>query len=787
MDEQLQQALAAIDPAALNYEEWCQVGMALKHEGVPCHIWAEWSASDASRYHDGECERKWQGFDDDGDIVTAGTIFHLAKQFGFAPRRVMEDKPIGWNDVIPAENGRIIDVNWLEGNRKVEEPSDKDWNPNQDLATYLEALFSPDEIVSYCTQSHLHEKDGAKKYVPSFSGNYKTCAELVHTLKTMTDDIAWAVGDYNKEAGGWIRFNPFKEAGTVKATDANVADFRYTLIESDSIPVNQQKEIIEKLNLPVAALVASGNKSLHAIVRIDAGNDSKEYRKRVNALYDVCEKNGLALDKQNRNASRLSRMPGLWRKGKKQFLIGTNLGAKDYAAWHAWYEEQNDDLPDFENLASFDWDNLPPLAPELIEGILRKGHKMLISGPSKAGKSFLLIELTIALANGARWLRPMCAKGPVVYVNFELDRASCLNRFKVVYEAMGMDKANLKDIDIWNLRGKTLDLKNLAPKLIRRAVKEKPSAIILDPIYKVITGDENSAADMAAFCNQFDKIATEVGCSVIYCHHHSKGAQGGKKAMDRASGSGVFARDPDALLDIIELPLKHEQRTHVKNKLVCKAIAGYLDEHLFLPVGDRGLMTKFVWRDDIGLDDIQSEYQMTNYAKDHLTNEQLADLQKCIAEADDRADHVTAWRISSTLREFATPPDMDMWFDYPLHYADASGLLKDIRPDVEVNGRTLHQKDKSDGSAKAEKQKEERQAIIDAYTLIAAEKEPDKDGVVRVTVADAMERSEDFFDKELSKKSIYRKFRKYGDFTIDNSVILPAEKPEESGDDDVDE
>ena len=68
--------------------------------------------------------------------------------------------------------------------------------------------------------------------------------------------------------------------------------------------------------------------------------------------------------------------------------------------------------------------------------------------------------------------------------------------------------------------------------------------------YKVITGDENSADQMAAFCNQFDKVADGLGCAVIYCHHHSKGAQGGKRSMDRASGSGVFARDPDALLDL---------------------------------------------------------------------------------------------------------------------------------------------------------------------------------------------------------------------------------------------
>ena len=37
----------------------------------------------------------------------------------------------------------------------------------------------------------------------------------------------------------------------------------------------------------------------------------------------------------------------------------------------------------------------------------------------------------------------------------------------------------------------------LAPKLIRRAMKKDYLAIIIDPIYKVITGDENSADQMA--------------------------------------------------------------------------------------------------------------------------------------------------------------------------------------------------------------------------------------------------------------------------------------------------
>ena len=208
-----------------------------------------------------------------------------------------------------------------------------------------------------------------------------------------------------------------------------------------------------------------------------------------------------------------------------------------------------DDLPDPESLADV-WDDLPDLAPPLIEGVLRQGHKMLLAGPSKAGKSFALIELCVAVAEGGRWFGFQCAQGRVLYVNLELDRASCLTRFKDVIEAMGARPSCVGNVDVWNLRGKSKPMDQLAPSLIRRALKTRPIMVVIDPIYKVITGDENSAEQMAKFCNQFDRVASEIGCAVVYCHHHSKGLQGQKAAMDRASGSGVFSRDPDAMLDM---------------------------------------------------------------------------------------------------------------------------------------------------------------------------------------------------------------------------------------------
>lgn len=226
-----------------------------------------------------------------------------------------------------------------------------------------------------------------------------------------------------------------------------------------------------------------------------------------------------------------------------------------------------------------------------------------------------------------------------MYVNLELDRASCLHRFKDVYEAMGFTPDNLQNIDIWNLRGKSVPMDKLAPKLIRRAAKKNYVAIIIDPIYKVITGDENSADQMANFCNQFDKVCTELGCAVIYCHHHSKGNQGGKKSMDRASGSGVFARDPDALLDLIELEPTEALMKQEENKAICKVCTDYLDAH-------------FKWEEDLSQDDLLSSAQMMSYCEAHLDRWQKIALDKQIAEAKAAVQAHTAWRIEGHFGNF---------------------------------------------------------------------------------------------------------------------------------------
>lgn len=656
-DIDLRKVLDYINPTMLNYQEWCSVGMALKHEGYSADVWEDWSAKDVQRYHPGECERKWETFhEDSGSVITGATLVHMAQENGFSFAHPEDDRPLMWDDILD-DDYVLIDSAWVEG-KEIEEP--RDWNPVKQLKEYLEVVFQPEDIIGFVTETW--EKDG--KYLPTKGSYTKTCRELLEDLGKYPDDITYTIGDYKEEAGAWIRFNPLDGKGV---SNDNVTDFRYALVESDSLDLAKQNAIVRELELPVATLTYSGKKSIHAIVRVDA-NDKDEYRKRVEYLYKVCKKNGLDIDTQNKNPSRLSRMPGVTRNGHKQFLIDTNIGKANWEEWYEWIEGVNDDLPDPEGLNNF-WDNLPELAEPLIDGVLRKGHKMLLAGPSKAGKSFALIELCIAIAEGKEWLGFGCKKGRVMYVNLELDRASCLHRFKDVYSSLCIKPKNTSNIDIWNLRGKSVPMDKLAPKLIRRAQKKDYVAIIIDPIYKVITGDENSADQMAAFCNQFDKVCTELGCAVIYCHHHSKGAQGNKRSMDRASGSGVFARDPDALLDLIELETNDSLLKRLKQGAVREACMDIIKTR----IPD--------WKNELSRDDTCSASALLEFCRNKLDKMDMGFLNTNIAQKEAKITQMTAWRIEGTLREFPKFPPVNMYFNYPIHEVDRDGILGDLDPE----------------------------------------------------------------------------------------------------------
>lgn len=718
--------LEFISPSALDYNDWISVGMALKHEGYGIDIWDSWSQPD-SRYNAREMESKWDSLGRNSAApVTGAFITMKAKENGWQPHSYSGDgmATFGWDDEISYERDyKIVDNSWVEG-KEIREPDDN-WNPVEQLKIYIETLFKNDDYIGYVVNSWQRD-DG--KYSVSGSGVYgKTAEEILNDLNKYKDakDLGWVVGDSNPEAGAWIRFNPLDGKGV---KNENVTDFKYALVESDNLSIEKQNAIMRELELPIATLVYSGSKSIHAIVKVDAQNYS-EYQKRVEYLYKICNKNGLQVDGQNKNPSRLSRMPGIVRGEHKQFLIDTHIGKTSWEEWETWIEDLNDDLPEFESLEEMFKED-PALAPVLIDGVLRRGHKMLIAGPSKAGKSFALMEMCIAIAEAIPWFGFNCERGKVLYINMELDRPSAYKRFKDIYQGMNVPPNHLKNISIWNMRGHSIPMDKLTPKLIRRAQKEKFDAVIIDPIYKVLTGSENDAEQMAKFTNNFDKVAAELGTSVIYCHHHSKGAQGGKSSMDRSSGSGVFARDPDAILDLIELEVTDSLRKQQDARAVANFYAAKIRDE------------KPEYLNEIGQDDFLSAPEMRKHLALAFGDERAREIAGFELEQVQRVVKLmTAWRLEGTLREFPKFEPVNLWFNYPLHYSDDSGVLKDLEP---VGSEPAFKRGAKKGhTTQSSEEKKAARIKKNADNVITALSSLDMDGKGKVRIGEL----EGYFDK----------------------------------------
>ena len=189
--------------------------------------------------------------------------------------------------------------------------------------------------------------------------------------------------------------------------------------------------------------------------------------------------------------------------------------------------------------------------PVLIDGILHRGTKMVLGGGSKSYKTWTLLNLAACVASGSPWFGRECvATGKdVIFLNFEVPHEFFLQRVKSVCDAMGMDVP--QNLCIWSLRGVCNDLQVLLKVLEERMEKDNLALMCIDPIYKALGDrDENSAGDMGMLMNEVEALVEKTGAAVAFGAHYSKGNQAEKDPLDRISGSGVFARDPDTIMGL---------------------------------------------------------------------------------------------------------------------------------------------------------------------------------------------------------------------------------------------
>lgn len=410
-----------------------------------------------------------------------------------------------------------------------------------DFIRAIRAAFEPEEMVAVVD---TYKRD---------DGEWKPGKA---DLKSRRDWERWhsKMGDIGRLVGGtpggaFMAINPFKPGSDSRSND-NVSAFRHVLVEwdgpEDGSGKPEQRQRIEASGLPVSVLLDSGKKSIHAWVRVDA-KTREEWEGRRDTIFKE-----LQCDQKNRDLARVSRCPGAVRlvgdEKRVQRLLAVKIGAKSWGEW----ETRKEGLPPLVSLSALARSNPQP-TPEVIKGVLNMGCKMLIAGPSKARKSWVLLDLCLSVALGRPWLGFDTREGKCLFVNFELADWMLWQRVAKIAESRGMMQLGTRGewLQFWNLRGRIHDMANLTAPLIEAVRGGGYALVVVDPVYKGMGDrDENAAGDINRLLNELEKVCGETGVALAFSHHFAKGNATEKAAIDRMSGSGVWARDPDAVLTL---------------------------------------------------------------------------------------------------------------------------------------------------------------------------------------------------------------------------------------------
>lgn len=409
----------------------------------------------------------------------------------------------------------------------------------------LRAAFLPGEGI--CIASAMENDEGHE--VPKDGGCTLSLEEWLRRLDK-ADGNPNEIGLKTRKGDGtlngiFIRLNPMRLGG---AKDEDVTAYRHALVEWDNISAEEQWNLITQSKIPVTAVIASGGKSLHAWVKVDAAN-RREFDDRVKILYDHFE-GSAALDGKNKNPSRLSRLANCARGKKRQELLALNIGAESFGAWLA--DLDVDGIGEQHDIIKLRNRDNSRADPNCLIGNrwLNKRGSCLFVGQSGIGKSSLMMQMAITWSLGGSFfgISPVRPLRSLIF-QAENDEGDLSEAVQGVMDGLGIARGSQDEIEV---------AKNVIPiteeshtgeafgeLLQRRIDKHRPDVVWIDPALAVIGDDISKQVVCAKFFRHIlGRIAKATGVAWMIMHHttkpptDSKARQGWKKTDYSYVGAG---------------------------------------------------------------------------------------------------------------------------------------------------------------------------------------------------------------------------------------------------------
>jgi len=181
----------------------------------------------------------------------------------------------------------------------------------------------------------------------------------------------------------------------------------------------------------------------------------------------------------------------------------------------------------------------------IIKGIMPQDSLMMIHGPSGGGKSFVALDMAMAIATGkTEWCGHKVHAGPIAYLAGEGHHG-----IKLRLQAWARHHKTTQ-ADFW-LSDRGTDLNT--PEGFREVVEalqqcpKSPSAIFIDTLHRFLAGDENSAQDAKTMIDACAELSRMFNCTIILVHHTGVS----EEAQHRARGSSAWRGALDAEMSVV--------------------------------------------------------------------------------------------------------------------------------------------------------------------------------------------------------------------------------------------
>jgi RecA-family ATPase len=396
---------------------------------------------------------------------------------------------------------------------------------------FLTTCFDVGDQINICRSI----KDGDRER-PDGAGETRSREEWIELFKGdgLKEWQGYAVGVY-------VSINA--NNGNGRASD-NITKYRHCLIEFDESTLQEQWAIIKRSGLPTSAIIKSGSRSLHAFVDVRASN-AKEFSERVAFIYKHLEHT--KLDPANKDAGRLSRLPGAMRTatGQQQELVECGAPTLTYIEW----QERTiyGDIPEpykWEDLVNFKEDADPTQL--LGKRWICRGGSALWVGSSGLGKSVLCLQAAITWACGRDLfgISPHGKPLKSLIVQAENDEGDVAEALQGILKALDLTAEELERVkqNIVIVRDCTSTGERFVDRMRRLGDKHKPDLAWVDPLLAFIGGDLSSQETAGGFLrNLLNPLALSGGWAWMLMHHTPKPTRDGSgyQGHDKAySGFG---------------------------------------------------------------------------------------------------------------------------------------------------------------------------------------------------------------------------------------------------------